>query len=51
MDRLGGTMGWVMNSKPVGWRMTRSISRSVQRKSGVARGQTDCRAMATEMPG
>src|SRR5205085_5704396 len=46
-----GTIGWGMNSKPVDSRIVRSMSRVVQRKTGVTSGimrRSDC---ATEMPG
>ena len=39
MDFVQGMTGWVMNSKPVGSRMTRSISFFVQRKTGLTFGR------------
>ena len=42
--RTGGTIGWALNSKLVGSRIVRSISRSVQRKSGLASGKTPASA-------
>src|SRR5438552_12056927 len=51
MVRTGGTIGWGMNSNPLGPRMTRSISRCVQRNNGVQSGSIRRSDSATAMPG
>ena len=51
MVRTGGTIGCWTNANPVGSRMVRSISRSVQRKIGCASGSIVFRDCATEIPG
>jgi len=52
MLRFGGTMGWAMNSNPVGSRIVRSMARWVQRNTTLA-PLSFCRqgALAVQFPG